>query len=531
MKLDFSRCRPVPLEDGTLSYVKHHVKVGACALINNPFFGLFDEMGAMKSAQVIIGAQFMYELNMIKRVIVIAPASVRPVWFDPELGELSKHLWVDTRSLVSEFHARISQWYWGDATEPRLRWIISNYEFIRSKPRLVQLLKYATKDTLLVLDESSAVKNHKALQTKACHTLRLACGRVVILNGTPIPNTPMDMYSQGNLLSPTILGVKNYYHFRGKYAKLGGFMQKQIIGYQNLEDLQERFKPYVLRRLKKDCLDLPPALPPVTLTVTLTENTWKIYKQMRDDMVAWLSKDSVAVASQAAVKSMRLAQITSGFLGGVEDAPIDEDDEMIPGVTHDIDGVPWPRQKRISTIEEIGREKLDFLLDWQKERYIAEAEFKLVTWCRFIPELKRYMRELRKLYPNQALGAYAGESIFNKSQKEEREYAHRLLDPRTSPKGPITVGGTFGTGSLGHNFTASHTMVNMSSDYAYWKSEQANARIDRPGQIHPTSYFDIVAVGPNGQKTIDHIIVKARRGKEEVAKWTCSAWVKALTEE
>ena len=516
MNLDFSRCRPVELADGTLSYVKDHVKIGVQELIKNPFLGIFDEMGGMKSAQVIIGSQFMYEADMINRVIVVAPASVRPVWFDPELGELSKHLFVDNNSLISEFHARIGQWYWGKPVEPRLRWIITNYDFIRMRNRLAQILAYCGPKTLLVLDESSAVKNWNTEQTKACLTMRRACGRVILLNGTPIANTPMDMYSQGNIMSPTILGVKSYFHFRARYAILGGFMQKQIIGYQNLEDLQNRFKPYVIRRLKRECLDLPEALPPVTLTVTLTEKTWKIYKQMRDDMVAWLSDDSLAVAAQAAVKSMRLAQITSGFVGGVEDAPTEDDDE---------------KPQRLSFIEEVGREKLDFMLGWTDDRLTEDDKFKLVTWCRFIPELKRYMREVQRTFPKMLVGAYAGTPIFNKSQKEEREYAHRLLDPRTSPDNAITVGGTFGTGSLGHNFTASHTMVNMSSDYAYWKSEQANARIDRPGQLHTTSYFDVVAVGPAGQKTIDHTIVKARRGKEEIAKWTCAAWIKALTEE
>lgn len=71
----------------------------------------------------------------------------------------------------------------------------------------------------------------------------------------------------------------------------------------------------------------------------------------------------------------------------------------------------------------------------------------------------------------------------------------------------------------------------MSYDYAYWKYEQKNKRIDRPGQVHPISMFDIVAVGPNGQKTIDFTIVKARREKEEIANFTTAAWIQALKEE
>jgi hypothetical protein len=49
-----------------------------------------------------------------------------------------------------------------------------------------------------------------------------------------------------------------------------------------------------------------------------------LYKQMRDEMVAWIDHTTAnrrqrgSVAKQAIVKAMRLAQITSGFVGGVQ---------------------------------------------------------------------------------------------------------------------------------------------------------------------------------------------------------------------
>jgi hypothetical protein len=55
--------------------------------------------------------------------------------------------------------------------------------------------------------------------------------------------------------------------------------------------------------------------------------------------------------------------------------------------------------------------------------------------------------------------------------------------------------------------------------------------VHRPGQKYPVSYFDVVATGPQGQKTIDHTIQKALRNKLDIAKWTTGAWVSALLEE
>ena len=97
------------------------------------------------------------------------------------------------------------------------------------------------------------------------------------------------------------------------------------------------------------------------------EKTWRIYKEMRDELVAWLSDQTVAVAPQAGVKALRLAQICSGFVGGVQD----EDSYTEPKT------------------EEIGEEKLDMILAWIVERFEVEPNEKLLIWSRFRPEVKR----------------------------------------------------------------------------------------------------------------------------------------------
>ena len=526
---DFSRCRPVLMPDGTWSDIKDHVKVGARAIVANPFFGLFDEMGAMKTAQTIIGAQYLYTANVIDRVIVFTPHSVRDVWFDPQLGELAKHLWLDLPAKVSEFHQRIKQWDHGPKSERQLRWIITNYEFIgRSKERTAYMLQFCGPKTLLVLDESSAVKSRAAMQTKACNTLRKRCGRVLLLNGTPIANNPLDMMSQGNIMHPGILECRYVSMFRDRYAVMASHGRfPQIVSWKNLDDLQQRFAPYVLRRLKKDCLDLPETLPSVTLTATLTPATWKIYKEMKNEMVAWLNKDSGSIAQQAATKALRLSQITSGFLGGVEQL-LEPDWDERPGFTYDGAGSSFIPDKPMQAgpVQEVGREKLDLVLAFYREHLEVDPAFRLLVWCRFRPEIQRLMREVQTAFQHVSSG-----QIIGGQTRDERERFRRLLNPQTAPEGPIFAAGTYGTGAMGHNYTAVHTVINCSYDYSLFKFLQSSARVDRPGQVHPVSNFDVVAVGPAGQKTIDHAIIKARRNKEDVATWTAAAWLQALAEE
>jgi len=501
---------------------------------------LADEMGAGKTKQVIDAAQLLWEWNEIDTVIVVAPAPVRSVWFDNETGELKKHLWEDFAVDVHEYHASTQSWVWGTRTTKRrpLRWIITNYEFIRyglkrigggyRGPNLNPLLDAAGPRTLLVLDESSSVKSWKADQTRACKTLRRACNRVWLLNGTPIAQSPGDLYAQADLMDPRILACGSYFHFRARYAVMGGWMQKQIMGWRDLEDLQHRMRPYTLRRLKVECLDLPPKLDPVTLEVALTPGTWRAYKELRDQLISWLDENTMATTAQAGTRVMRLAQLTAGFLGGLADVQ--------PCATCEaggmVDNEPCPKCNGAGSIStnveprQVGTEKLDLIVSWVRDRLTADPNLKLVLWCRFRPEVEHLCQALRLEFPSVQVA-----ELWGGQKRDERTAALHLLHPDTATDEPAIVVGTLGTGSVGINLAAAHEVVYCSNGNSLFQRLQSMDRVHRPGQRYPVSYADVVATGPKGQKTIDHTIVRALRAREELATWTCAAWVQALKEE
>lgn len=518
MALDFSRSRLKPF--------KHQME-DVQMMLDLPYFFIASEMRTGKSKIVIDGAQFLYEAGVIDRVLTIAPAPVRDVWYDPVLGELAKHLWVDVPVKITEFHARSREWHSNGGSRSntkQLQWMVTNYEFIRSKNRLSQLISFCGPKTLLVLDESSFVKTWTAQQTMACLQLRRACGRVVLLNGTPISHSQLDLFSQGNILHPSILQCPFINVFKARYAveePVKGFGGKAmttpygrqimtITGWKNLDDLQQRFAPYTVRRMQADCLDLPPKLDPVTLTATLTPETWRVYREMRDDLVVWLQNGNVATSSTAAIKSLRLSQITSGFLGGIEASNVDGEMDF----------------ENIGRVQEVGREKLDIILWFVKQMTTKEDNPKLVVWTRFRAELFRMVAAVREMYPE-----FLVAEIHGSQTKEDRLAALSLLKPETSPNKPVFVGGTFGTGSFGLDFTAAHTSVACSYDSSLGKFLQSADRVYGPGQIAPVAYFDVVAIGPKGQKTIDHHLVAARRLHEDIANWTTDHWIRLLSQE
>jgi hypothetical protein len=492
-------------------------------------FALFDEMGVGKTKQTIDAASMLRFLGLIKRVIVISPAAVRSVWFDPEFGQITQHGWRNLYHKVTEWHSKSRTWSLGKGDE--LEWIITNYDFIRSEERLEDLMEYADGQTMLVLDESSAIKNATAIQTKAVLKLRKKCARVLELNGTPIANAPLDLFSQANIMDPRILDCKSQFIFKIRYAIMGGWQGKQILQWKNMDDLKRRIAPYVLRRVKEECLDLPEKLPSVIITAPMTPTTWKHYKAMRDDMVTWLNQATVSVAQQTIVKALRLTQMTSGFLGGIEQAikPQDVSQDARPDwlpVFGEPDPEIVPSEEVVGTVQEIGREKLDTFLAWYKLKLENEPKAKVLVWCRFRPELARLIEEIKKVHPQVITGQVVGGQKPN-----ERQYALRLLDPRTSPNdAPVLVAGTPSTGSMGLDFTAAHIVVYMSNDYNLKTRLQSEDRNHRPGQRHDVSYFDIVAVGPAGQRTIDHGVLKNLLSKRDMATMTAADWVSALSD-
>jgi len=577
-KTDLSRAPRTPYE---------HQVTGIEKITQMPYLLLGDEMRLGKSAQVIHAAQVLFERGELDTVIVICPASVRGVWFDPELGEIAKHHWPGLPIFVQEFHQRTREWEASyDPTKPFLRWVVTNYEWIRYGlkrkssgwvgPHLMPLLQ-ATKKTKLVLDESSAVSNATSLQSRACAAIRAKCGRIVLLNGTPYGEDPEDVFGQAKIMDQGIFGMGFVGQFRARYALMGGHTVEvhgrqvavEILGWRHaprpgcceipphisspvhapgpgLEEIRAKMAPYVLRRLKADCLDLPPKLDPVSLTAVLTPETWKVYKAMRDETVAWLDRQNVALSLQAGVGVMRLAQITSGFLGGIKDM-----EAVCPdcrgtgraggGTAPPAGGGAFPGLNLGSECascngdgtlplaappREVGREKLDVLLGWIAQRLREEPEFRMLAWFRFRFELFRAVREMEARFPRVSI-----RSIHGGQKRDEREQGYKLMHPDVVYLGPAVLAGTLGTGSKGLNMAGAHEVIYASQDYMLENRQQSEDRPHGPGQTQPVSYHDIEAVGPQGQKTIDHVIMREQRTKRDLSTWTTSAWVKALTEE
>lgn len=105
----------------------------------------------------------------------------------------------------------------------------------------------------IIFDESHVCANYQSDQTQALLRLR-SCPYKIAMTGTPIMNKNLDLYP---IMSWLGYEKRNYWEFRERYCRLGGFQGKQVIGDKNNPELHQRLSQFMLRRLKEDVLDLP----------------------------------------------------------------------------------------------------------------------------------------------------------------------------------------------------------------------------------------------------------------------------------
>jgi hypothetical protein len=239
---------------------------------------------------------------------------------------------------------------------------------------------------------------------------------------------------------------------------------------------------------------------------------------MRDSLIASLA-DKQATASNAMVKGIRLAQITSGLLGGIEAAPLD----LFDGVEPELLGSAYPVSPDDSKVVELSTEKIDGLLEWIKYRTLDFPNLRVLIWCRFRPEIRRVTRALRA-------AGYDVSNIIGGQKRPEREAAVREFTVGDSTKPHIVVGQQE-AGGMGLNFITCHYTIYCSNVFSYRSREQTELRTMRKGQMFDCTFVDMIATGPDGQKTIDHHIVKSLREQESVARWTMEDWRRRLLDE
>ena len=205
--------------------------------------------------------------------------------------------------------------------------IITNIETLRNEKIIEKLKELCDKQiiNMIVLDEGHKCKDPSSIQGK--HLLKLQADSMISMTGTPLMNNPLDLFIHLKWLG---YEKHTFYSFKNHYCIMGGFGGYQVMGYRHLDQLKEQFDDIMLRRLKKDVLDLPEKIH-TNEYVEMNAKQSKIYKEIYQETKENI--DLVMDSINPLAEMIRLRQATgyTGILSSTiqESAKLDRLDELL----------------------------------------------------------------------------------------------------------------------------------------------------------------------------------------------------------
>ena len=444
------------------------------------YYALFMEMGTGKTKVAIDTMAILWEAEKLKAVLIIAPKGVYDNWVK---GEIPIHLpkriprqicrW--TPSKTKKFEEELTEFI--VSKESFLKIFVMNVEaFSTSRGTdAATAFLYQNPANMIVVDESTTIKNRKAARTKNIMSLQRRSKYRRILTGSPITKSPMDLFSQCGFLAEKSLGFNSFYAFQGRYANIqqrtmGHRSFQQVMGYRRLDELSEKLDVFSNRVLKMDCLDLP-AKVYTRRDVELTPEQEKLYRQMKKLALAKLDNGELATTASVLTQIMRLQQICCGHL-----MPDD------------------------GAIQLIKNNRLTELLN-----LVEEMQGKAIIWATYTHDILQISKELSERFGPESVATYYGDTeqdarqeIVNDFQDMENPLRFFVGQPRT--------------GGYGITLTAANTVIYYSNSYDLEIRLQSEDRAHRIGQTNKVTYIDLVS--PN---TIDEKILQALRSKIDIA--------------
>jgi len=288
-------CPPLgPLEDVLRPYQKQGV-AWLQFLRENKFGGILaDEMGLGKTLQTLAFISSCHKNQKLSGpVLIVCPTSLVFNWtaeakkFTPEL-----------KVVALQGASRL------DRLEdiPQSNLVITSYALIRRDAEQYRDLRFDA----LVLDEAQHIKNRQTQNALAVKAVR--ADHRLVLTGTPMENSVLDLWSIFDFLMPGYLGSAA--DFRERY--------EQPITRDKDEAAQarlgRRLRPFMLRRLKTEVAkDLPAKIEQVSFC-ELSEDQREIYQQVlavsRKEVMNAVGANGLAKSKMVVLNALlRLRQI------------------------------------------------------------------------------------------------------------------------------------------------------------------------------------------------------------------------------
>ncbi|SNX84130.1 probable CHD1 - transcriptional regulator [Melanopsichium pennsylvanicum] len=478
-----------------LRYGWYHQKPGILA----------DEMGLGKTVQIITFLASIWNEGKAGPFLMVVPNSTLPNW----MREFEK--WMPQFRVVP---------YWG---EGEARDMISKYEFFHSKKTLAQMdgknrpIKFhvvVASDTsvridsmplrkvgswdVIIVDEGQNLKSGKSVLMKRLNELHAE--HRVITTGTPLNNNVTELFNLLNWLEP-----------EGQWRDVKALeTEYSVLKPEVIEELQKRLKPYFLRRLKKEVLDLPPEVELIVPT-SLRPIQKRIYRSILESNI----EDIQALA----------ASREPGFKKGRKSTVANLNNTLMQlrkCIQH-----PYLIAPDLETREG----EANYEATWEHQRLI-DASAKLSILQRLLPKLKAqghrillFSQFVINLNIIEVFLRGEGYKFLRLDGGVGQKQRQKGIDAFNAPDSPYFIYMiSTRAGGVGINLASADTVIIMDPDWNPHVDMQAIARAHRIGQTKKLLVFTLICKataeesiieGAKRKMMLDHLIVQNLNNEDE----------------
>jgi SNF2 family DNA or RNA helicase len=355
---------------------------------------------------------------------------------------------------------------------------VTNYEALLTEGFREAL--QAWDPSVLVLDESHRCKDPSSRRVKYLKPIADKAAHTYLLTGTPVLNTPMDLFAQYLLMDGGETFGRNFFKFRLEYfydanaARKGSrtYFPDWRIQPNAIERFQAKMAATAVQARKSECLDLPP-LVEIDLEIDMGPEQRRAYEEMKRHYVTQV-QNQLITAQLAITQALRLRQILAGFIqDGDGPAQFFEDNPRLA-----------------ATLEKV--------------ESLVEQGQKVIIWTEFKPTYALLERELvrRGITPTFLTGEQSA------TEKDANVQAFCKGDV------PVLISNAR-AGGTGVNLIEASASVYYSRSYSLGDLEQSRARNYRGGsEMHTkVTHYNFITKG-----TLDEVIKETLASKGDVAQ-------------
>lgn len=458
-------------------------------------FILADQPGLGKTLSVMLWAMYMKEKRGAKHCLIIACVNSAKYNWKEDIAKHSERkeipyilgtrrkrdgsLRLDTGSKEKLEDLTTMKMY-GKENEADLPYfLIINIEAIRMKSgkshpiaeRIAELVNNG-EISIIALDEVHRGTSPKSMQGKQLLAIKKKLKKDVQwipMTGTPITSRPTDVFLP--LLLVDGHQSYSYYTWCQKYCIYGGFGDHEIVGYKNIPELSNILQPNMLRRLKKDVLDLPPKIHHVEY-IDNSPYQQDLYNSILEGVIS--SKYKIVQSINPLSEFLRLRQVNGS-------------PELIDETCNTSAKDYLSKNAKLARL-------LDLLDD-----ILLDPDEKVVIFSNWVEPIRTLYKFISKKY---GTCSYIG--TMSPSEREENKHAF-ISDPSKR-----IMLGTIGALGTSHTLTVAKNVIFYDSPWNPADIEQAEDRCHRPGTTETVNVYTLITRGTVDERV--HDILSRKEG-------------------